>query len=269
VPLADLNDTTIFYDAVGSGPPCLVLHGGLGVDHTLYRNTLGRLAGSYELILYDHRGNGRSGRPPVDTITIEQLADDADALAGHLGLGPVTVFGQSYGGFVGQELAIRHPDRVARLILVGTTPGQLGSDETPEDEQGAPPPARLVELLSSEPATDEECAEMWKGAFPLLLRDPGSGVLDGALDDTICDAVALRRSRELLAGWSSIDRLGGVTAPTLLLVGRHDVACSPPQSHRIARHLPDATVVVLEESGHFPWIEEPDVFYEALERWCC
>ena len=79
-----LNGTTLHYVIDGEGPPCLVLHGGLGVDHQLYRRTLAPLAGSHTMVFYDHRGNGRSGRPPLETITMEQLADDTAALAQHL-----------------------------------------------------------------------------------------------------------------------------------------------------------------------------------------
>ena len=138
VPTTDINETTIWYESVGAGPPCLVLHGGLGVDHTLYRATLTPLEHRLHLIYLDHRGNGRSGRPPLDTITIEQLADDAAALTRHLGHERVVVMGHSFGGFVAQELALRHPQAVSALVLVDTTPGQLGVTENPDDDQGPP-----------------------------------------------------------------------------------------------------------------------------------
>lgn len=126
VPSALVNGTELFHEVDGDGAPCLVLHGGLGVDHTMYQRTLGPLAPPMQLVYLDHRCNGRSGRPPLITLTMEQLADDAVGLADHLGLDRFHVLGHSYGGFVAQELAIRHPDRVAALLIVATTPGQLG-----------------------------------------------------------------------------------------------------------------------------------------------
>src|SRR4051794_20343094 len=113
---AALNGTTIYYETVGDGPPCLVLHGGLGVDHSLYRD-LDALTDRVQLVYFDHRHNGRSGRPALDTITMPQLADDAVALADHLGFDTFIVLGHSYGGFVAQELAIRYPARVDALVL--------------------------------------------------------------------------------------------------------------------------------------------------------
>ena len=81
----------------------------MGLDHTYLRPALDPLADRLQLVYYDHRGNGRSGRPRMDTLTMEQLADDANALARRLGFDRLLVFGASYGGFVAQELAVRHP----------------------------------------------------------------------------------------------------------------------------------------------------------------
>ena len=75
------------------------------------------------------------------------------------------------------------------------------------------------------------------------------------------------RGFEAFASWSSIDRLAGVDVPTLVFAGRHDVFTSWPQSYRIASCLPNAEVVVLEESGHFPWIQQPGEFFAAIRSW--
>jgi proline iminopeptidase len=75
------------------------------------------------------------------------------------------------------------------------------------------------------------------------------------------------RGFEVLAGWSSVDRLPRVRTPTLVLAGRHDVFTAWPQAHRIAARIPGAEVVVFDESGHFPWLEERDRFFPLVERW--
>jgi proline iminopeptidase len=71
VATAEVNQTTLFYTPFGHGPTCLVMHGGLGIDHTMYRS-LDPLGEHMRLIYYDHRGNGRSGRLGMETLTIEQ-----------------------------------------------------------------------------------------------------------------------------------------------------------------------------------------------------
>ena len=95
--------TDIFHLDVGAGPPCLVMHGGLGVDHSQFREGLDPLGDVLRLVYYDHRGNGRSGRPPIETLTLGQLADDADALRSHLGYEKVAVLGHSFGGCIAES----------------------------------------------------------------------------------------------------------------------------------------------------------------------
>jgi proline iminopeptidase len=86
MPTVHLNGTEFFYREVGAGRPCLVMHGGLGSDHMHLRPWVDALGDTLHLVYYDHRGNGRSGRPPLATITYAQLAADADALRAHLAL---------------------------------------------------------------------------------------------------------------------------------------------------------------------------------------
>src|SRR5215470_3983393 len=126
---AHVNGTDLFHVEVGAGLPCLVMHGGLGVDHTQFRDALDPLGDVLRLVYYDHRGNGRSGRPPIETITLKQLADDADALRAHLGFERVAVLGHSYGGCIALRYVLDYPQRVSRLVLVGTTAAWDHADE--------------------------------------------------------------------------------------------------------------------------------------------
>src|SRR5439155_19360205 len=93
------------------------------------REGLDPLGDLLRLVYYDHRGNGRSGRPPVETLTLAQLAADADALRAHLGLEKVAVLGHSYGGCVALQYALRYPRRLSHLFLVGTTAAWDYTDE--------------------------------------------------------------------------------------------------------------------------------------------
>ena len=268
MPLARVNGTELFYEVDGDGAPCVVLHGGLGMDHILYRRSLGPLSPPLQLVYLDHRGNGRSGRPPLDTLTIEQLAEDATGIADHLGLDRFHVLGHSYGGFVAQELAITYPDRVAALLLVATTPGQLGRHEASGDvEQGPPPPPEAIAVMSSEPATDDELAASMDRLLPHYLHQRNVEEVRALVAGTVWSASAMKRGFEVLAAWSSIDRLETIKCPTLVVAGRHDVFTSFPQAHRIGRRVRGSTVEVFEHSGHFPWLDEPEPFFAFVRDW--
>ncbi len=264
--VAEVNGVQLFYEEIGAGPPALVLHGGLGIDHTPYRS-LDPLATRLRLHYYDHRGNGRSSRPDEAKLTMENWADDAAALARHVaGEDPVVVIGHSFGGFIAQEMAIRHSDSVRALVLVATTPGQLGVGEPPAPE-GPPIPDEFAELLQQMPATDDELALGMVRLAPAYLHAAPAERLTSLMGGTVFSATAMRRGFEELASWSAVDRLPGVDVPTLVMAGRHDAFTSWPQADRIAARLPNAEVVVFERSGHFPWLEEPDTFFETTTAW--
>jgi proline iminopeptidase len=262
-----VNGTTLYYEEVGQGPAALVLHGGLGLDHTSYRG-LDALSDRLRLVYFDQRANGRSERAPLDTLTMEQLADDAVALAVQLDASPAIVIGHSYGGFVAQELALRHPEHVTGLVLVDTTPGQLGASDSPDDDQGPPPPPEWIEIAGSVPADDAELAANMGKLLPHFLADQANlAAAQEAMGQTIFNVGAMVRSMEVLAGWSAADRLAEIQVPTLVIVGSHDRISSPAQSRRIARRIPHAQVVEMEHSGHFPWVEEPDRFTKIVREW--
>jgi proline iminopeptidase len=265
--MAAINGTELFYEEVGEvGPVCLMMHGGLGFDHTSFRPEFDALASRHRVVYYDHRGNGRSGRPPLDTLTMEQLADDAAALLDHLGAAQARVIGHSYGGFVAQEFALRHPERLEALVLIDTTPGQLGTGEV-EDTRGAPPPAEFIAMMSTPPQSDAEFEARAPDVMPFYFHRPERVDIAGHMADTIFSVDAMTRSMMVLGGWSSVDRLARIDAPTLVLCGRHDVVTSWPQAERIASRIPSTELRVFEESGHFPWLEQHDEFFAVLNGW--
>lgn len=267
MPTLELSGTTLHYEVDGVGPPLLVLHGGLGLDHHIYRRTLAPLAEQFQLIFYDQRGNGLSTAEDLRSITMPRLADDACALADHLGFERFSVLGHSYGGFVAQELALRAGDRLDALVLVDTTPGQLGDGEEETEERGPEPPPEVVATMSTIPASDDEMAAAMASLFPAYFHQPALLDLHSLTAGTVFRAATMVRGFEVLASWSSVDRLGTLEVPTLVLAGRHDVFTSYPQAHRIGDRVPGSTVVIFERSGHFPWIEEPERFATVLLSW--
>jgi proline iminopeptidase len=248
----------------GAGPTALVLHGGLGIDQGLYRS-LDPLGAWLRLVYVDHRGNGRSTGDPA-TATMQEWAADAAAVARAVSDEPVIVIGHSYGGFIAQEMAIAHGSSVRAAIFLATTPGQLGDGEEPAPD-GPPVPDEFTAMLAAMPDTDDEYAALMHRLASVYLHRASPDVLRELMADTVFSAAAMRRGFDELARWSSVDRLSSVDVPVLVVAGRHDAFTAWPQAERIAARLPDADVVVFEESAHFPWLDEPERFFPAVIRW--
>lgn len=266
MPEATVNGVSHFYTEVGSGPPFIVLHGGLGFDHTYMKHSLDALADVMRLVYIDFRGNGRSGRPALETITVPQLADDVEALRVELGLDRVGLIGHSYGGFVALQYAVRYTDRLSHLICYDTSPG--GFEPTPEelaeraDESWITDEVRAAAQVLSEPMPDDpEVMRAWLPKIaPAYMRSSDILPMLAACAGMIIEPATMAQSMQALAGWSVLDGLGGVTAPTLVMCGRYDLVTPPECAKRIATAVPGAELVWFENSGHFPEIEEADKF---------
>lgn len=277
MPTVEVNGTTIHYEAVtarsGAQPvdgtyAALVIHGWPGTDHTYLRPGLDALADRVPVVYIDQRGHGRSGRPSPEPITVEQLADDAGELASTLGFERVVAVGHFHGASVAQELALRHPSRVAALVLVAATPGELGSRESLADAFAEPVPTPPeVEILQRVPPGDDDEWAATMRALEKLFFARGETPVPGLFDHTVFSADAAVRLMQAMSLWTSVDRLPTVEVPTLLVTGAHDVFSPPFQARRIARQVPRPTLKVFEDSGHVPWIEEPQLFTATVVEW--
>lgn len=264
------GDVELFVEEVGpkDAQPTLLMHGGLGLDHT-YLRVFDRLAPDRRVIYYDHRSNGRSPATPADGVTMSALAADAQALCETLDVGPVDVIGHSYGGFVALEMALRHPEAVRRLVLVDTFPGhtpEVGQQVMAQVAARQPGPEVFEVLNATEsPASVEEQRTMFGKILPLYVHRVEVGALEAALAEVRFSLEGGAVGDAAVSGWSVADELDRIGAPTLVLCGRHDWICPLPQSELLAEHIPDAELVVLDNSGHFPWLEEPEMFWGALD----
>lgn len=268
MPFARANDIDLYYVECGNGLPCLVMHGGMGMDHTQLHPWLDSLGDVLHLVYYDHRGNGRSSRPPIETLTYEQYAADANALREHLGFEKAAVIGHSAGGLVALKYAILYPRYLSHLILVDTFPTWDYSEEIRENRErkGVTPEMRAV-LDGPEPSTNEEFGRMVRTFGPLYFYKHDAKLADELMDKVILNLEAGKRDEKLWKTYNVVPRLGEIQAPTLILVGRDDFICPPSQAERMHKGIPKSELVVFEMSGHFPYAEEPDAFFSTVRRW--
>jgi len=267
MPVAHLNDTELFYVEVGEGLPCLVMHGGLGEDHSALHPWLDPLGNVMRLVYYDHRGNGRSGRPPSETITFEQLCADADALRERLGVEEVAVLGHSFGGCIALEYALRYPEHLSHLILLDTAPTL---DYAEEIEANACRTGAIQEQLEALDASAEDEAEywrLWRLIEPLYFHTFDADLAERVMGKTVISVEAAEAGDAILEDWDLTPRLGEISAPTLIVVGEDDFICPPSQAKIMHEGIPDSELAVFENSGHFTHVEEPEAFFDTVRGW--
>ncbi len=267
MPTCQVEGSELFYTEVGTGLPCLVMHGGLGFDHTYLHPWLDALGDRMHLVYYDHRGNGRSGRPPIATLTHDQLAADADALRRRLGLGRTAVLGQSYGGFIALEYALRYPQHLSHLILIGTAPALDYMDEVRANARRRGATAEMLAALETVPDSDEAQARRANLIAPLYWHAFDPEYADRVFANTVFSASASARARVMRQAYDVVARLPEIGVPTLIIVGRDDFICPPAQAERLHAGIPHSELLTFERSGHFPFLEEPAAFFDAVRGW--
>ena len=267
------NGVELFYRLEGQGDPALVMHGGLGADHTVFVNSpFNKLANQLKLIYYDHRCNGRSACPDIETMSHDNLAGDAEGLREVLGLGEITVIGHSYGGITGLEYALRYQSNLRRLILITTAP----SFETLKEARTvamkrAPELMPIVKkALSAEVDTDAEFQKILADLAPLYCYNykQFANKLSEATKDIVPKAQAFRHSfRTLMPQYDVRDELQNITVPVLIICGRHDWITPVSQSLLMHDKLPNSELVIFENSAHWVYIEEETLFLQTVNDW--
>jgi len=251
VPIVDSGDASLWWDETGAGDPPLLLIQGLGYTADMWHRVLPALAAKRRVVVFDNRGVGRSSVPD-EQWTVEQMADDAIAVLDAAGGDAAHVFGVSMGGLIAQEVALRHPDRVAKLVLGCTHPG--GREAARMD------PAAAAMLMDREPKSAREAIE---ASLPFIYSPTTSSE---AIDADV--QVRLRFPLRAKAYWGQLDamrghpgthdRLGDIKAPTLVLHGDADRLVQPANATLLVDAIPGAKLVWLPGASHVFWTDQPD-----------
>jgi proline iminopeptidase len=280
--MVEVADTRLYVEERGarSGFPLLVFHGGPGLDHTEFGDYLDPLTegGRYRLVLADERACGRSDRTaPRPTWTLGRMAQDVSDLAASLGVrhGYATL-GHSYGAFVVLQHAVDCPGEPRGTIVssgIAAARWLAGVDQ----QLAAFEPTELrAQVISSWAAerqvqTEEEAAALLEDQLPFHFLQPRGGALQEYRRRT---AGLARYAPEVIrhfaaqdyGGIDVEDRLGAVRHPVLVLAGRHDRVCPAGAAVDMARRLPDAELVVFEDSAHMTFAEENDRYLATVRR---
>ena len=254
------NGQTLYWESHGEGFP-LVLVMGIGYDATLWGlHQVPFFSEHFQTIVFDNRDVGRSSQA-TQGYTIADMADDVAGLLDGLGIEQAHMLGLSMGGMICQEFAIRHPGRLNKLVLTGTgaaparakfDPISLWSFVKTHDSQGLTFAAQQFIWLFSESFLRNH------GAVDQTLQMLAS-------NPNLVSADAYQRQAEAYVKHDALDRLGQVTAPTIVIAGERDRLTPPWITREVADAIPNARYLLVKGEGasHVLPLERPDDFNRA------
>jgi proline iminopeptidase len=247
--------TQLHYELRGTGPLLICHPGGPGRPAS-YLDDLGGVA--HTLVLLDPRGTG--GSEPAPTHSINELADDLELLRVHLGVERVDVLGHSAGAWPVLAYAARYPSRVSRLVLL--TPSRIpiprGADEPSQDELVKRWFAAEPWYAAAKAAWD---ADEWPDADPLVYAADTPAVRE--------HATRAETTADYDDYWSTEldpEDLAAVGVPVTIIAADRDVVTGLAAPHVLADWLPNASIIWLPDTGHFPWVTHPDLTRAAIDE---
>jgi len=242
----EINGINIHYRECGRGEPLLLIMGLSANADWWGEEFLAPLAERFHVVTYDNRGSGRSGKPE-GPYAITLMASDALGLMDHLEWDSANIMGASMGGMIAQELALDHPERVRRLVLMCTNCG--GAEQVPASPE-------VYELLYT-PRRGLKAEDMARMSLPLLFPqryiDENPDKVEEFLEAYLIAPIQPHCFVWQITGasqWSCYSRLAGLSHPTLIITGTEDVLIPPENSRVLADVIPGSRLVEIEGAGH-------------------
>lgn len=250
-----INNHQLYYKIQGDGAHLMIITG--TNSDTRHKPSIYDAPGAseFELLNFDHRGMGQSTRPNEDP-TMESYADDIAILLDNLGWDHTAVMGVSFGGMVAQHFALRHPNRVSKLVLCCTSSGGDGGSSYPLQtlqNLSAEEYATTIMKLMNVEHTDE-----WQSHHPKLAKRTFDYYWQGA-DATFNDPekhAAMKKQFATRATHNVYENLKTMKIPTLVACGKYDGIALPENSKAIADVIPEAQLKIFK-GGHMFLKEDP------------
>lgn len=269
MPFAQVRDLDLYYELhgqpAGSSDGRVLFINGTGGD--LRHNPLrgkGPLEQNFEVLMYDQRGLGQTSKPDVP-YTMADYADDAAALLDVVGWDSCHVLGVSFGGMVAQNLVVRHPNRVRRLVLACTSAGGEGGPSIDlrllETLSPTERMQRSLELMDTRVDLSTDPPRMPDGLGQLMQT---IGAARASTPDDEVSLMGARRQLEARAGHDVWDSLPSVKSPTLVIGGRYDGIAPAENSKNIATRIPGARLELCD-GGHLFMMQDPSAWPTMIE----
>ncbi|GEM_PF-1786507 len=264
-----LETTTVYYSVRGSGEPLMLSPVTWGIDGHRW-TALEELGRDFTLIRMDPRGTGKSGGvKEKNEYGIPTLVGDMEKLREHLGIERWNVMGQSAAGWTAFEYTLAHQEHVDHLVIVCSSPTGQFYEGTFRDPTH--PMYPRYEKLSEEIRSLPQPERVKKFNRVIYQYDAQTEESRKTIDAIFADAEFDPRRNQFfvmneLRRYDVRNRLSEISVPTLVIGGRHDVHVSPLWSEMMADNIPHSQLTMMEHSGHFPWLDEPEKFFDAVRK---
>jgi pimeloyl-ACP methyl ester carboxylesterase len=246
---ATLNGIDMAYHDEGAGQPILLIHA-FPLHSAMWEYQIAAFAPHHRVIAPDLRGLGSSARGG-GAASLDQHADDLDALLGHLGIESATVAGLSMGGYIAFALWRRHRARISALILADTRAGA----DTEEGKQGREKNAQLAEAQGAAAIADQMLPKLLGPSAPAVLRDQVRAIVQS--NDRAGIAAALRA---MAVRPDSAPLLAAIDVPALVIVGAEDAMTPPSEAEAMFNAIPGCRIAELPGAGHLSNLEASEAF---------
>jgi 3-oxoadipate enol-lactonase len=258
VPYAPAEDVELYYEVHGKGEP-LILIMGLSLNSMAWYRSLPRFAERFQVIVFDNRGVGRSGKPDIP-YTTDRMAEDTVKVLDHAGIERTHVYGISMGGMIAQRFAVKFPDRVRSLILGCTTPGGIYQIQ---------PSVKAVQVLLRHAfGTPEELA---RAMIPILYSEEFVQSHPDLIEQDVQQALAIPtpthgflRQLEACLNHDSYHDLPTIQAPTLILHGEKDILLPYGNAQILAEQIPHSRLLAFPNAGHMYLTEVDEAADQAV-----
>jgi pimeloyl-ACP methyl ester carboxylesterase len=242
------NDTELYYEQYGEGEPIIFSHGWLD-DCSVWNSQIELFARNHTVILYDHRGHGKSDKPRWD-YSVQALSSDLHSLIQMLKFEKVTLVGFSLGGMAALMFTLQHPAKVAKLVLVGTTAKMAMSIYILYALRYILP-YRIFARIVSRIKIYKPSQEIIKDNMSRAMKVPKHA--------------AYRCMVEFTRNYDIRNRVSGIKVPTLIIVGAKD-RTNLKASECLNREIEGSTLRVISDSGHSVMIEKLEEFNQLVQQ---
>ncbi len=272
-----VNGIKMFVDIEGAGlvpdgplmrekPTLILLHGGPGADHSIYKPAFSQLSDLCQIVYVDQRGNGRSDNGSPADWTLAKWGDDVRALCDVLSISKPIVFGASWGGVVAQAYATRHPDHAGALIL-SSTAARTDFDEIYQafGRIGGATAKDVAQAYWSDPSPERRQA-YFETCLPLYsVRSPDPDMMQRMI---IKNPIAMHYNgpKNEQGRFDFTDGLARVDCPTLIMAGDSDPIMPAVFSEHIHATLSNSEYICFENAGHMLQADQPEQYFSAIRR---